>query len=137
MQNSPRGWVFFFGGTGAGVRSRTKTNTSENRTLHVLSRLRDYVQLWRLSRALTGTMADAIRLWSVAISRTRFGVRRQDSVKQKLLVAVWATKVATDRSTRSGPRSFRCGNIKTILGSTGNSGGVFSERELAHSAASP
>ena len=52
-----------------------------------------------LSRALTQTMGGAIALWTTAISRTRFDLRKKDFVKQKS-ACVCVDEVSLERTHR-------------------------------------
>jgi hypothetical protein len=71
-------------------------------------RFRASVQLWRLSRALTQTMGGAIALWIRAISRTKFGLRQKDFVKEKVLVSAWTSSVSRECIGKEGPpRAWR------------------------------
>jgi hypothetical protein len=73
---------------------------------HLVGRFRASMQLWGLSRALTQTMSGAIALWIMAISRTKFGLRKKDFVKQKVLVSAWTRSVS--RTGKEGPpRAWR------------------------------
>ena len=80
------------------MRVGTERWISHPRPLRLLCRLRGSVQLWGLSRALTQTVDSAIVLWIKAISRTRLGLRRKDSIKQTVLVTVWTRAVSRHRT---------------------------------------
>jgi hypothetical protein len=77
-------------------------------TLHLLGRFRASAQLWGLSRELTRTMGSALALWTMAIARTKFGVRKKDFIKQKVLVSAWTTSVSRERTGKEvPPRAWR------------------------------
>jgi hypothetical protein len=73
------------------------------RTLHFTGRLGASMELWRLSKALTQTIGGAIVLWIMATSRTKFGLRKKDFVKQKVLVSAWTRSVSRECLGNEGP----------------------------------